>query len=90
MRRAGGRLLPAAALTALLLAAGCGGGGEEGPSPDDVRYLVREACGQLRAEDVTADKAAGILQDAARHGAVIDDIQDECGPAISALFPRDP
>lgn len=89
MTRTGGRLLPAAALAALLVA-GCGGGGEEGPSPDDVRYLVREACGQLRAEDVTADKAAGILQDAARHGAVIDDIQAECGPAISALFPQDP
>ena len=75
---------------AALLVAGCAGGGEEGPSPDDMRYLVREACGQLRAEDVTAAKAAGILQDAARHGTVIDDIQDECGPAIAALFPRDP
>lgn len=83
-----GRLIPTAALAALLLA-GCGGG-EDGPSPDDVRYLVWETCRQLRAEDATAEQAARILADAARHGAVIDAIQAECGPAISALFPRDP
>lgn len=83
-----GRLIPAAAMTALLLA-GCGGG-EDGPSPDDVRYLVWETCRQLRAEGATAERAAGVLQDAARHGAVIDAIQAECGPAISALFPRNP
>ena len=83
-----GRLIPAAAMTALLLA-GCGGG-EDGPSPDDVQYLVWETCRQLRSEDATAEQAAGMLQDAARHGAVIGAIQAECGPAISALFPRDP
>ena len=84
-----GQLIPAAAMTVLLLA-GCGGGGEDGPSPDDVRYLVWETCRQLRSEGATAEQAAGILQDAARHGAVIDDIEAECGPAISAFFPRDP
>lgn len=88
MTGAAGRLIPAAALTVLLLA-GCGGG-DDVPSADDVRYLVWETCRQLRSEGATAEQAAGILQDAARHGAVIDAIEAECGPAISALFPRDP
>ena len=59
-------------------------------SPDDVRYLVWETCRRLRSEGATAEQATGILQDAARHGAVIDDIEAECGPAISALFPCAP
>ena len=79
---------------ALLLAAGalaggaCGGGrppaGE--PPADDLGYLVWEVCRQVRSPDATPGRVAGILQDAARHGAVMDAIEAECGVEIAAVF----
>lgn len=81
----GGRRALAAAAAAAILAAGCGGG-DEGPSPDDLRYLVWETCRQLRNERTTPERAAGILFDAARHDSAIEAVQAECGPEISAIF----
>ncbi len=66
----------------LLAGTSCQG---KGP-PTDPEYLVWEVCRQVRSENVTAHQVGGILQDASRHGAVMDDIEAECGEEIAAVF----
>lgn len=66
----------------VLLGSSCG---VEAP-PDDLEYLVWEVCRQITTEGVTADQVSGILQDASRHGPVMDDIEAECGAEIASVF----
>ena len=53
---------------------------------DDLEYLVWEVCRQVRIEGMTAGQVSGILHDAARHGAVMDDIEAECGEEVASVF----
>ena len=82
-RRAGALLLAAAVFVAALSGAACG---EDAPPADDLEYLVWEVCRQVRIPGTTADQVSGILQDAARHGAVMYLIEAECGGDIAAVF----
>ncbi len=45
-----------------------------------------EVCRQVRTDTVTAHQVGGILHDASRHGAVMDDIEAECGKEIATVF----
>ena len=56
----------------------------EGPD-NDLDYLVREVCFQVRAAG-TARDVNGILQDASRHGPIMDRINAECGNEIAAIY----
>ena len=80
------RLLLTLIVTVAVLASSCG---SEEPQ-DDLEYLVREVCRQVRIEGVTADQVSGTLHDAARHGAVMGLIEVECGDEIAAVYSRDP
>ena len=81
-RRVGARLLVGSILLIAIFGASCR---NEQPT-DDLDYLVWEVCRQATATGVTAYEVAGILQDASRHGAVMDRIKDECGDEIAAVF----
>ena len=69
-------------VVAVLLATSCRS--EEPRS--DLEYLVWEACRQVGAEGMTADRVADILHDASRHGAVIELIEAECGEDIARIY----
>lgn len=68
----------------------CGGGRPPADEPplgaDDLEYLVWEVCRQVRSPNPTPDRVSGILRDAARHGAVMDAIEAECGEEIAVVF----
>ena len=85
-RRSGALLLIASLLLAMVLGLSCG---NEQPA-DDLDYLVREVCRQVTVEGMTADRVSGILHDASRHGAVMKQIDAECGDDIAAVFTRTP
>lgn len=79
----------AALLAAALAGVACGGGrppADEPPGAGDLEYLVWEVCRQVRGPNATPDRVSGILQDAARHGPVMDAIEAECGQEIAAAF----
>ena len=82
-RRSAALLLMASLVLATVLAVSCR---NEQPA-DDLDYLVWEVCRQIRAEDVTAYEVAGILQDASRHGAIMEHVEAECGEEIAARYP---
>lgn len=69
-------------ILASLILGSCG----DSAPPDDIEYLVWEVCRQIRVEGVTAAQVSGILQDATRHGPVMDDIEAECGEEIASVF----
>ena len=80
----------AAVLSAAVLScAACGGGhppADEPPGGGDLEYLVWEVCRQVRSPNATPGLVSGILQDASRHGPVMDAIEAECGQEIAAAF----
>ena len=77
-----------ALLAAALAGVACGGGRPPADEPPggDLEYLVWEVCRQVRGPNATPDRVSGILQDASRHGPVMDAIEAECGQEIAAAF----
>ena len=82
------RRAAAVLLAAVLACAACGGGRPPADEPPggDLEYLVWEVCRQVRSPNATAGRVSGILQDASRHGPVMDAIEAECGQEIAAAF----
>jgi len=58
----------------------------DGKPEDDLDYLVKEVCSQVRLEGMTSDRLSGILVDATRHGAVMSRIEAECGDTITSIY----
>ncbi len=83
------RRTAAVLLAAVTAGSACGGGrppADELPAAGDLEYLVWEVCRQVRSPNATAGRVSGILQDASRHGPVMDAIEAECGQEIAAAF----
>ncbi|MYF26073.1 MAG: hypothetical protein F4211_01815 [Acidimicrobiia bacterium] len=53
---------------------------------DDLDYLVWEVCSQVNQEGMTADRLSDILVDATRHGAIMSQIEAECGDTIASIY----